>query len=332
MSELTKSSPIQNIDDYIDRFKTASKYLAKSLPSKRDSTLRQILPELFNNYFNAVKRSNIELKCYTNCDNWLETYTQIRGDESGAPLMYAWGMLFIKLNLFEWKELERSVELQALLVGIENDVYSYHKESNGENNLQHFITKYYNVDSDTAFKKVLKIRQEVLEEYNNIKKQMVNHPNDNVKAHVQTGLPGWLEGGGFWQSKISRRYVFKESMNSNFKAFNIFHPDHTQKNEETVSSSITKDVKEWVNKVGLLSPEIFPEKKFDALDVGEAVLHMYKGYMNNYQSQIAYDYTDELIWIAKFLAWIYIVDDTIEKEATYEVMTRAVTESFVNEL
>ena len=74
MSGSAESSPTVNLHTYIDRFKLASIELAKSLPSEPNSTLRQILPELFNDYFQAVNNSNIHLRGYGNADTWLEIY------------------------------------------------------------------------------------------------------------------------------------------------------------------------------------------------------------------------------------------------------------------
>ena len=151
----------------------------------------------------------------------------------------------------------------------------------------------------------------------------------NLQKHLQFGLPGWLEGGGFWQSSLSKRYVSEKSQDSNAKAFNIFHPKYIPKYPETpLIQLINKDVLDWINKLELTSPE-FPQKKFIALRVGQAVINMYAGYMNGKPIS---NYQTLLTWIGKFLAWIYIVDDIAENNTSYELIKSAVIESFINQL
>ena len=334
MSGLAESSPTVNLHTYIDRFKLASIDLAKSLPSEPNSTLRQILPELFNDYFQAVNNSNIHLRGYGNADTWLEIYNQNRGDESGAPLMYAFGLLFVNLSVSEWNQLKNPIESQALLVGIENDVYSYYKESNGENNLVHFMSTYHNVDKEIAFEKVFQIWKEVMTNFSEIREPFGHVPSfhetsPNLKKHLQFGLPGWLEGAGFWQSSLSQRYVSEKSQDSNAKAFTIFHPEYIPKDPETLLIQlITKDVLEWINKSELICPE-FPQKKFISLETGQAVINMYIGYMSGKPIS---NYQTVLTWIGKFMAWIYIVDDIAENDTSFELIRSAVIESFVNQL
>ena len=334
MSGLAESPPKLNLHTYVDRFKLASTDLAKSLPSESNSTLRQILPELFNDYFQAVNNSNMHLSGYGKTDTWLEIYTQNRGDESGAPIMYALGLLFVNLSLSEWNQLKNPIELQALLVGIENDVYSYHKEPNDDNNLVHFMSTFYDVDKETAFEKVFQIWEEVMTNFNKIQKPFGHVPSfdetsPNLQKHLQFGLPGWLEGGGFWQSSLSQRYVSEKSQDSNAKAFNIFHPEYIPKDPETLLIElINKDILDWISKLELTSPE-FPQKKFIALRLGQAVINMYTGYMNGKPIS---NYQTVLTWIGKFLAWIYIVDDIAENNTSYELIKSAVIESFINQL
>lgn len=163
--ETTREKQLQQDDhaiyEYVNLFKIASINLVENMPE--NSVLCKILHEYFNKYLDAVHESNEKLKGYVNTtNNWLDTYYRIRGDESGAPIMFVFGLFFVDLQESEWKELERPVELQALLVGIENDVYSSVKESEGENNILHFIAK----DNDNAFEKVSDIRLKIVAEYN----------------------------------------------------------------------------------------------------------------------------------------------------------------------
>ena len=92
------------------------------------------------------------------------------------------------------------------------------------------------------------------------------------------------------------------------------------------SCDINDTVDEYFEQYHLLSTSYFPKKKLKALNVGTAMPLLYQGFLGS--GHEIEEHKSELMWIAKFMAWIFIVDDCLEQKELHEATNQAVNDMF----
>ena len=183
-----------------------------------------------------------------------------------------------------------------------------------------------------AWMEFMELRQHSLDLYQTNADELLqcSSRSDAFKLHVTSGLPGWLQGGGYWQACIAPRYTLDGT--PALDAFRTFHPSADPVlagaviDQKQLSVEINEIVKDWCVQNHLLSQKYFPMEKLEALNVGVAMPLMYRGFLKKEDDMEKYK--AELVWIGKFLAWIFIVDDCLEQKSLHKAMSQAVRESF----
>jgi len=250
----------------------------------------------------------------------LDDYMKYRVDASGVFLFFDFAMLFGGVPMVHWQdeEWQRLRWLAGALVAVDNDIISYHKDDSIDYvKLQMLVADCSEADALSATKQY---HHSLISEYNEVADKLHHryHGDESIAFWVDTVFPVWFKGGFLWQCE-ARRYKLQDKaiiqeLFPDF-VFPVVNPE--------ARNSIAQEAKEWGMSCGLLTDAPaandprYPAKHWDRLEIGLGVLRVYA-----YADISHHENKQILAAIAKFLGWIFVVDDVLEVKARHEGMKK----------